>query len=719
MRAAGQAGRWAVVIGVMGLIAGCAPEQLLVKTPRVAADARSIEGGVIAGAAGASAQGASEPERPAEVGRVELIESMPRETPKPPKSDQATRFSAKDKLTVAVEGMPLKNFLNYVFGELLKTNFVIAEAGQVLDQPVTLNTQQALSSRQLYRLATELLAGKGLTVVEKDGVFLIGPATGKGAGDVVLGFGRQAADVPDVAGKILQIVPWRFGQNISVERLILQLVEVTTQPADQQNALFISGTRPAILRALELIRMLDQPTARSSRIGLISLTYLDAREFLAQVSALLENEGISAGEGRADGKSIAFVPLERLGSIVVFAPNAEALSRVEFWSKQLDKPSRGPSLRYFIYQPKFARAIDLIESLAPLIGNATGLNGGGNQSRDTRSAIVGGAVVSSPLTAQPPMERAGVNSSASGPVSVQGEGITLSADLRSNSLIAYTTGTRYEGLLPTIRRLDVPPKQILLEATIAEVSLTGEFANGVEFAFKDAKLTGGTEGSLGLPSGGIGLSYVANLTDRARLRLSSGDSRINILSNPILVVRDGVGANIAVGNDVPTLGSFVSNPLQSNNSVQTIQYRQTGIGLQIKPTINSQGSVMMTITQSISNSVPGGAGVGGSPTFFTRNVSTEVVARSGQSVLLAGLISDTSNQSSSRVPFLSRIPIAGLAFRSDSKKREKTELILLITPRIIDSLDQWDEVKSSVESALDYIAVKPAPAASDAPAKHN
>ena len=212
---------------------------------------------------------------------------------------------------------------------------------------------------------------------------------------------------------------------------------------------------------------------------------------------------------------------------------------------------------------------------------------------------------------------------------------------------------------------------------------------------------------------------MANLTDRARLRLSSGDSRINILSNPILVVRDGVGANIAVGNDVPTLGSFVSNPLQSNNSVQTIQYRQTGIGLQIKPTINSQGSVMMTITQSISNSVPGGAGVGGSPTFFTRNVSTEVVARSGQSVLLAGLISDTSNQSSSRVPFLSRIPIAGLAFRSDSKKREKTELILLITPRIIDSLDQWDEVKSSVESALDYIAVKPAPAASDAPAKHN
>lgn len=690
------------LIGALLATVGCAPEQLLVKAPRVAADSRTIEGGTIGAPGGAASQTAVEPDKSVESGSVEIIQSMPREALTPPKTDQSSRFSSKDKLTVAVEGMPLKNFLNYVFGELLKTNFVIAETGQVLDQPVTLNTQQSVSSRQLYRLATELLAGKGLSVVEKDGVFLIGPVTGKGAGDVVIGFGRKASDVPDVAGKILQIVPWRFGQNISVERLILQLVEVTTQPGDQQNALFLSGTRPAVLRALELIRMLDQPTARSSRIGLISLTYLDAKEFIAQVSTLLENEGITAGEGRADGKSIAFVPLERLGSIVVFAPTSESLSRVEFWSKQLDKPSRGPSLRYFIYQPKYARALDLIESLAPLIGSTSGVNVAGNQSRDTRSAVM-----ASPGTVMQPNMNSGATVSSTGPVSVQGEGITLSADLRSNSLIAYTTGTRYEGLLPTIRRLDVPPKQILLEATIAEVSLTGEFANGVEFVFQDGKLSGGTEGSLGLPSGGIGLSYVASITDRARLRLSSGDSRINVLSNPILVVRDGIGATISVGNDVPTLGSIVSNPLQSNTTVQSIQYRQTGINLNIKPTINSQGSVMMTITQSISSSVPGGAGVAGSPTFFTRNVSTEVVARSGQSVLLAGLISDSNNQSSSRVPFLSRIPLAGLAFRSDSKKREKTELILLITPRIIDSLDQWDEVKSSVESALDYIAVKP------------
>lgn len=674
-------------------LASCAATPMVVKAPRVAVETPKKQT-VEADVGGSKGSEASEFERPP---IIQTIESMPRDIPLPPKSDSSSRFSSKDKLTVTVDGMPMRNFLNYVFGELLKANFVIAEGGPALDQVVTLNTQQAVSSRQLYRLTTELLAEKGLKVSEKEGVLLIGPVTGKGADNVAIGFGRNASDVPDVAGKILQIVPWRFGQNISVERVVRDLADVTAQPADQQNALFITGTRANILRALELFRMLDQPVARSSRIGLISLTYLDSKEFIAQVSTLLENDGIPAGEGRAEGKGVAFVSLERLGSIAVFAPTSEILSRVEFWAKQIDRPSRGPTLRYFLYQPKFARASDLVESLAPLVGGPQNVQG--NQARDTRTA----------MTPTPTSQTFGSSQMAaeqySGPVSVQGEGITISADRRSNSLVVYTTGIRYENLLPTIRRLDVPPKQILLEATIAEVSLSGEFANGVEFLFKSGKLSGGTGGGLGLPSGGLGLSYVANLTDSAKLRLTASDSKINILSNPILVVRDGMQASIAVGNDVPTLGASISNPLQTNNTVLNVVYRQTGIKLGIKPTINAQGSVLMTIQQDISNSVPGASGVAGAPTFFTRTVQTEVVAQSGQSVLLAGLISDSGSNSTSGVPILSRIPLVGLAFRSDSKKREKTELVLLITPKIIEGPEQLEEVKKNLEPALDYLSI--------------
>ena len=693
--------RFVVGLVFAGFLVSCATPPMVVKAPRVAVESQKPSAPAADAAGSARVSGDSDGES---ISKLQSIESMPREAPVSVRNDGSSRFSAKDKLTVAIDNMPMRNFLNYVFGDLLKVTFIVAEGGPTLDQPITLNTQQPVSSRQLYRLVTDILGGKGLTITEKEGALLIGPASGKGVDNVSIGFGRRASDVPDVAGKILQIVPWRFGQNLSVEGLVRDMADVTARPAEQQNALFITGYRSNILRALELIRMLDQPTALSSRIGLISLTYLDSKEFIVQLVSLLGNEGIAAGEGRVEGRgaSVAFVPLDRVGSIVVFAPTTEILSRVEFWARQIDRPARGPSLRYFVYQPKFARASDLIESLAPLIGGNANLQG--NQSRDTRSALAASPALAVGQSSERNFGQS-VADTNTGPLSVQGEGITISADRRSNSLVFYTTGIRYENLLPTVKRLDVPPKQILLEATIAEVSLTGDFANGVEFLFKSGKLSGGTNGGLGLPSGGLGLSYIANLTDSARLQLSASDNRINILSSPILVVRDGMLATIAVGNDVPTIGSTTTNPLQSDRQVISVQYRQTGIKLAIKPTINAQGAVLMSIQQDISNTVPGGAGVQGSPTFFTRTVGTEVVAQSGQAVLLAGLISDSKSAGSTRVPFLSRLPIAGFAFRSDTKRREKTELVLLITPKIIDGPEQLEEVKKNLEPALQYLSV--------------
>jgi general secretion pathway protein D len=292
----------------------------------------------------------------------------------------------------------------------------------------------------------------------------------------------------------------------------------------------------------------------------------------------------------------------------------------------------------------------------------------------------------------------------------------MSIDPRSNSLVFFTTGLRYEALLPLIRRLDVPPKQILLEATIAEVSLTGEFANGVEFAFRDDKLSGGTLGRLGLPSAGLALNWIENATDEVRLRLQASDSRVNVLSKPILVVRDGVPASISVGNDVPTVGATASDPIQSNRTITTVLYRKTGLNLTIVPTINAQGLVVMEISQTISNTVPGSSGVSGAPTFFDRSVVTEVVARSGQSVLLAGLISETGSNTSDGIPWARKLPLVGGAFRSDAQKREKTELVLLITPRVIETPEEWDSVRNGLESALQYLqpvpATKPGP---DAP----
>jgi general secretion pathway protein D len=187
------------------------------------------------------------------------------------------------------------------------------------------------------------------------------------------------------------------------------------------------------------------------------------------------------------------------------------------------------------------------------------------------------------------------------------------------------------------------------------------------------------------------------------MRLQANDSRVNVLSSPIVMVRDGSSASIAVGNDVPILGSRVSEPLQSNRTVVQVAYRQTGIKLSITPTVNAERSVLMVITQDISNSVPGASGVDGAPAFFSRSLSTEVVAQSGQTVLLAGLISESDNQSSNGVPFLRKLPGIGAAFRSDSTKREKTELVLLLTARILEGPDDVSGVMTDLRGALDLL----------------
>jgi general secretion pathway protein D len=686
-----------IVCLLLGLVSCAAMEPMEIPGPRLArteVSSASEQGGggttVLAGDQAGSAKPDSASVQVLEVPKREIVLSSSK--------GLDARFSDTDSIEVAVEGMTAKDFVNYVFGELLKAQYVIVEGVAGLDQGVSFNSQGKISSRKLYRVTAELLATRGLGITQREGVYFIGPIDPKGPDGTVIGYGRDPENVPDTPARILQIVPFRYGMpNPSIDRTLGALVDVQYVLDFKQNAMFLTGSRSGILRALDVIRLLDQPAVRSNTVAALTLVYLSGREFVEQVTPLLANEGITAGtsaSGSAESSSIVFVPLDRLGSVVVFAANDALLNRVEFWSKQLDRPGQGPEERYFIYQPKFARATDIGESLVPMLGGgvASGAqNAQGNNSRDTRSAVGSGSQASSNTTG--------------GPVSVTGQGVSLTVDARSNSLVFFTTGTRYEALLPMVKRLDVPPKQVLLEAVIAEVSLTGEFANGVEFALTDGKVSGGTIGQLGLPGGGLGLTYVANLTDQVRLRLKSSNSKVNVLSSPILVVRDGVAASITVGNQVPTAGTTTSDPIQSDRTVTTVNYRDTGVALTIVPTINAQGLVVMTINQSISNAVPGSSGIAGAPIFFTRTVSTEVVASSGQSVLLAGLISETGSESSDGVPVLSRLPALGAFFRSDAKRREKTELLLLITPRVLDTPQEWDSVKRTLNEAMRLVKI--------------
>ncbi len=296
-------------------------------------------------------------------------------------------------------------------------------------------------------------------------------------------------------------------------------------------------------------------------------------------------------------------------------------------------------------------------------------------------------------------------------ISVKGEGVTLSVDPRSNSLIFYTTGTRYQTLLPMIQRLDVPPKQILLEAMIAEVTLTGEFAYGVEFAFSSGEFSGGTLGNLGLPDGGLALNWIGNVTDQVRLKLSRTNTLVNVLSNPTLVVRDGVEATIKVGNDVPTVGATASRsaavrPADHAGAVSQDGPRPAHPADHQRRGRGGDGDR----PEHLQHRARGLGGGGCAGVLRACGHAPKWCARSGESILLAGLISERQNDNSSGVPGLSKIPGLGYLFRSDSKSKERTELVVLITPRVIEDPRQWNDIRIGMQGALENL-VLPEPTA--------
>jgi general secretion pathway protein D len=640
---------------------------------------------------------------------IQRLQALGRSRSSVASEDWSDRFPDNDAVRVAVEDMPLVQLLHYTFGELLGVNYVIADGIPDLEAPVSLNLQESVSSRRLYSLATELLADRDVGVTYRDEVFYLHPIDREGKGGVFIGFGSRPQDVPERPGPILQIIPLQFGLSASIERTIRGLVDAQVVGDVAQSALFVTGERFQILRTLDVVSLLDQPSQRGRYVGLVSLTFLTADEFMGEIVDLMSVEGVPVSIGAdSSGARVTLVSLESIGAVAVFSASRQLFERVNYWARQIDKPAQGAERRYYIYTPRYARADELGMSLAPLLGDPAAMAADTDQPRDTRSALrtqQAQSTIDSALS----MRRDDYGSRApEGPrptVSVQSEDLTMSVDLRSNALIFNTTGTRYQSLLPMIRRLDTPPRQILLEATIAEVLLTDEFAMGVEFALQRSDVELGTTGGLGLPSGGGFISVIGN-DGAIRAQISASNRLVNILSNPTLVVRDGISASISVGNDIPTIGATFFNPIQSDTQITSVQYRKTGVNLTVRPTLNAQGLVVMEIAQDISNTVEGGSDVEGAPAIFERSLSTEVVARSGETVLLGGLISDNVTNNVAKVPGLGDIPWLGRLFRSDTESTERTELVVLITPQVLDENARWESILNRLDSALRHISLE-------------
>lgn len=598
--------------------------------------------------------------------------------------DLLSQFSENKDLKITANGLALSDFLHQVLGDMLSVSYIISDEVKSDAIPVTLNIQSDISQKKLFTVTEGILQERNYVIRYSDGIFYIHKNEGATSqGNFVYGYGKRKDDVPQTSSEIIQIIRFEYGLQPSLPNTMRVMLGIKAQVDLQKGVVTLQGKRDDIIKGIDLINMLDQPNVANQHIAPFKVTYSSTGEIIKKLIELFAQEGIVFSEGRNDTAAIRVTQVDSQGLLIFFASNNALIERAVFWAKKIDLPVNIPEKQYFIYQPSYSRASDLGSSLEALISDTP---------VTTSSTSVN-------------QESSRLNNGGYSARTASSEQMKMVVDARANSLIFFTSGEAYQQILPLIKRLDVQPKQVMLEVVIAEVSLTNEFKQGVEFAFKNGSYGFSTLGAF-MGEGFGGMSYLLKGPQgQLALNLLQTNSLVNILSRPSLVVRDGVNANITVGTDIPIIGQTTADPINGDRQTTQIEYRKTGVDLSVKPTVNARGIIVMEIKQKISNEVETGSTLAGNPSVFERTISTEVIAESGQTIILGGLISENQSNKSTRVPFFSNIPIIGTLFKAEAESGDKTELVVLVTPRVIESVEQWSEIKHSIEASLNNIKI--------------
>jgi len=400
---------------------------------------------------------------------------------------------------------------------------------------------------------------------------------------------------------------------------------------------------------------------------------------------------------------ILLIPIKTLRSLLVIAPDDKSLNHVLEWKERLDTPeAAGSQEKPFTYIPRYSRASDLVKSIRNLYGFMPAQQPvpAGPTGQQPASE---GLPLGQPQPAPFPQAQPAPTGQAQA-ASVMIPGMKISADDNRNIIMIVSTPEMYKNILSHLNELDVPQRQVLIEATIAEFTLTDDLKYGLEWMLKGSgEGTSTLLSTFGVPGGpGLVYQFLSNSQNfNTLINAYAAQNKVNILSTPRLVVLDNQEATIQVGTDVPVVTGSALVPAGSS-ILQSYSYVHTGVMLRVKPTINTEGLLTLNISQEVSEAGTNPPGIS-SPTILTRRISTSVVAAHGQSIALGGLISDNISLAESKVPFLGDIPLIGYLFKTTSKSKKRTELLVVITPSILTSVDDAAKITKELKNELKWL----------------
>lgn len=597
-------------------------------------------------------------------------------------------------ITLSFNQISIPAFIQVVFGSILKKNYNVDAQVALRTDLVTLRTSAPQTPTQVMATARMLLKTYGIAVTELGGFYRIAPDKDQDAYSPEIRRGRAQPEVPLPLRPVYNLVELTSVKTQDVTSLLKTIFGAKLHVVEDANinSILISGQSAEVTAALEAIQVLDQPQMRGRSSRRIVPNALSVDELSKKLVEVLSAEGYAVTSNLATGQApIVLIPAPTSNSLLAFASDAAILNHIVEWARQLDSADNNGrhSGSFFTYPVKYGDAQNLAKTMQDILSSTS--------SSSTATA----AATTANTTAQRPPNK-------------------IVVDSATNTLIFVSSQEQYLQLLDILKELDQPSKSALIEVTVAEVDVTDQNSLGIQWALNGGAIStstsststttvgtgvAGTSANLGVTNGGLTVNYLSG-TGKVSATLSAlaALTKVTVLSTPRLMARNGETATIEVGDQVPIVTSQLSNAntqvagttAANAGILQTIQYLPTGVILKVKPVIHSGNRVELDVSQEVSNASSTTTGVSSSPTISTRKVDTKLSIRDGATVLLGGMMSSSDTKGDAGIPLLKDIPIFGQLFRTNTDNITKTELVILITPYIVDD----DRVAEQVTEAF-------------------
>jgi general secretion pathway protein D len=659
------------------------------------------------------------------------------------------RESAGGGYDLNFENTPVATVAKVILGDVLNVGYAIDPRVQ---GTVTLASVRPVAKADALYVLENALRMSGVALVRDRNGYRLIPAPEAGPG----GIDRNGSAE---AGQGISVVPLRYVSAQTVFKLLdaFGVKASTLRPDNGRNTLIITGSGTDRAAAIDTILSFDADWMKGQSVGIFPVRNSSPEPLISELEKIMDS-----GEGGLGQNVVKFQPMSRLNAILVVSQKPDYLKRAGTWIARLDKSDtdgvnlKAYPLRYGNSKLIVALLNDMLighggasgtldsasSQISPGGGVSMSSSGGGNPVASLSALPTAAAGAATPVTgtgpafgarpapnpsAQDPLTGAsnsGTRSTSNGGVL---QNVRITADVTNNAVLVYANTESQRVVEQTIRQIDRPQRQIAIEATIAEVTLNDQLNYGVQF-FLASKQGSAVNTVLNPATNGVGNSAANSAVDAAanallnralpgfNLLVGAENSprvildalhnltNVKVLSNPSLVVLDNQPATLQVGDQVP-FSTGTATVLTANNTVvNTIDYKNTGIILRVLPRANANGNVVLDIEQEISSVAAGTTPGSLTPTISQRRVKSSIAVASGQTVLLAGLISETENKQRQGIPILDSIPGVGDAFSHQTNSRARTELILFIRPTMIrDAVDAHviaEEMRSKMNSRL-------------------